>query len=201
MTQQIEINIDELLAHIVENLPKNAAIDDPKGGNKSWTLHLKRLLENFGALHYRLSSEYSDPSRHMSEFLIDFQWWDKRIESRQQMVLAVESEWYNLPAWVKDPGARYAEDVAADFYKLMVIKSPYKLMTFSSDGGVNRELIVKRLERDTASFVGHVKGERYILLDSSPNDDWGAYELLITEDGACAGHFLKREILSRGLSG
>jgi hypothetical protein len=157
-------------------------------------LHLKLLLAEYGLERYQLDSEYSNRPMGMSEFLIDFLWWDRRNESQQQMVLAVESEWYNIRPGLTDASRLYAEEVAKDFYKLMVVKSPYKLMTFSSEGGASRDLIVKRLEQDVATFVGHVKGEQYVLLDSSPKDDWAAYQLLIAEDGACRAHFSKLEI-------
>ncbi len=114
----IEIDVDKLLSHIVINLPQDANAVDPKNGNKSWTLCLKRLLDAYGTT-FGFHSEYTDSSKQMSEFLLDFMWWDKRDVSRQQMALAVESEWYNLPHWVKDGATGYAEAVATDFYKLL----------------------------------------------------------------------------------
>ncbi len=171
--------------------------DDPRGGNRSWTINLKLLLANFGSERYALSSEYSDKTQGISEFLIDFLWWDRRDVTRQQMVLAVESEWYNVRDYLAEASKLYAEEVAKDFYKLMLVKSPYKLMTFSSKGGESRDLILKKLEKDFSSYIGHTKNEHYLLLDSSPNGDWGAYELLVAEDGSCKQPFIPRKLEKR----
>lgn len=192
MSNNISIDTDGLLWHIIENLQGRAERRDPSGKNPAWTLELKLLLDELGK-SLDFSSEYGHRSAGLSEFLIDFMWWDKRNKAHQQMVLAVESEWYNIRPGLPNPEILYAEEVAKDFYKLLVIKSPYKLMLFSSDGGTKRDLVVKRLESDVHSFVGHLAGEEYLLLDTS-SDGWGAYRLKILTNGECGLNFSKLQI-------
>ena len=79
--------------------------------------------------------------------MLDFLWWNKQDSNRQYMMLAVESEWHNFRVYDTNTAAAYAGRVAEDFYKLLVVKSRYKLMITGSTSPAMRDEVVRRLRR------------------------------------------------------
>ena len=67
------------------------------------------------------------------------------------IALACESEW------------QYADDVSYDFQKLLVVKAPLKLLTYSGRKSM-AEAIRARVKQDLELYPYHVTGEEYIFV-------------------------------------
>ena len=71
----------------------------------------------------------------------------------QEIVLGVESEW------------GLQGQILADFGKLMCVKSPRKLLLFSTKNHQGGEEIVHAVESDMNNYPHHVAGEEYLLIE------------------------------------
>jgi hypothetical protein len=86
------------------------------------------------------------------EWLVDLLWWDDSPK-HTGVALAVESEW-NAPV----------DDIVADFEKLLIIKSPLKLMVYRVRG---KELhrVREGIRQNLLNYGQHVRGESYVLCE------------------------------------
>src|SRR6185437_15640258 len=108
-------------AELVQQLAASIrAANLERGDARAWTLALKEslrsLLESIGTNTTEVLYSYRDIGKH--EFLLDLAVWDR--SNGEGLLLAVESEW-----------AQNVEAVAEDFWKLLVVKAPVKLMIFA----------------------------------------------------------------------
>lgn len=92
------------------------------------------------------------PDMGVPQFLLDLVWW--RDSDSMDIVLAVESEWgKNWQVW-------------EDFGKLLVVKSPLKLMVFEKQPKDTVETIEQLYMQ---RYTQHVKGEQYLLIEFDTN--------------------------------
>jgi hypothetical protein len=90
--------------------------------------------------------------KRLKEWVLDVVWWSPKRTGGVQ--LAVESEFGN------------GVEILDDFEKLMCIKSPMKLMVFSSSKGkVTPDEMIAKIEEYLVDFDQHVSGETYVLAD------------------------------------
>ena len=141
---QVPIDPEVLATRLVSELTKAV----PRQGTAvAWTRNLKMILRKMGKeLGHTVSPDPDDDNER--QFLLDLVWW--RNSKYMDIVLAVESEWQ---AW---------RDVCHDFGKLLVVKSPLKLMTFDKQKEDTTKAIEELYMR---RFTQHVEGEQYLLLE------------------------------------
>jgi len=130
--------------------------------DKYWTGAVKAGLRKIVA---RAETEalLTDPLNGVSEFMLDFVAWSRA--GAEGIVLAAESEWIGV---MRD-STSYAKEVAADFWKLLCVKSPIKLMIFASEGeSYPPEPILAELKRAFEHYRHHIAGEQYVFIDFAP---------------------------------
>jgi hypothetical protein len=141
---QPPIEPDVLARTLVHELAQAVQL---QGSQADWTGILKEILRNMGKKLNHVVSP--DPEgEEPKQFLLDLLWWKNK--DVMDIVLAVESEW----------GKR--EDVWFDFGKLMVVKSPLKLMVFEKQA---KETVRTIEEGYMRKYDQHIEGEYYLLLE------------------------------------
>jgi hypothetical protein len=96
------------------------------------------------------------------EWLVDLVWWEESL-NHTGVALAVESEW-NAPV----------DDIVADFEKLLIIKSPLKLMVYRVRGK-DLDRVREGIRQNLLKYGQHVPGESYVLCEFLPNWKCTAY--------------------------
>jgi hypothetical protein len=130
--------------------------------NTQWTEHIRTILKQLAPPNHKC--HFSETRVGRQEFLVDIVWW--KIENgRESMALAAESEWGN--PWIRGKylPSHQALEVGRDFGKLLVLKSPIKLMIFASDEDETRKAIFKEIARYFDQYEDHIAGERYVFID------------------------------------
>lgn len=155
------------LVAVVDSAPLEGA------GDKAWTETVKTglvaILQTDG-----LEMLYTDPKRGISEFMLDFVAWNRK--GGEGIALAAESEW----GGVGRTALSYPEQVAFDFWKLLLVKSPVKLMVFASSIGVfPQELILEKLKEAFELYHHHTVGEEYVFIDFAPGDARKAFHVRV----------------------
>ena len=150
----------EKLARGLALFVDKAGIDEKS--DKVWTTTIKcglrEIVERPG-----IEVLFTDSCNGVSEFIIDFIAWNH--VGGEGIVLAAESEWIGVMRTSKS----YAEEVAFDFWKLLCIKSPIKLMIFaSSEKSFPHEPIIEELRKAFVLYQDHTPGELYIFMDFAP---------------------------------
>jgi hypothetical protein len=127
------------------------------GPNTDWTRQLKLSLREL--LQSKEGNEtevlYSRTDENIHEFLLDVVVWDR--SSGEGVILAVESEW-----------TQGIEAIVEDFWKLMVIKSPLKLMVFGLNDKAwthSQKAVWGKLKECLELYRDHQEGERYVFMD------------------------------------
>jgi hypothetical protein len=151
------------------------------------TADIKRALTSVGRdeLHLEVYPDEAPAGQERKghrEFLWDVSWW-KEDASRAELILVVESEWGRV------------SDVCFDFEKLLVAKSPYKLLI--TDAGSQRQaisLFKGQIEECLKRHRDFRVGETYIWIDHAGRDGTGtgvlqAFEFKPQIDGPCHGPF------------
>jgi hypothetical protein len=140
-----------------------------------WTAVLKnslrQLLESEGTNVVEALFSSRELDRH--EFLLDLVMWDRR--DGEGLSLAVESEW-----------SQNIEEVAADFWKLLVVKAPIKLMIFACNSRprkFSQEVVWTKLCDCLLLFRDHIKGETYVFMDYAPSPGRKAWWIEVSQDG------------------
>jgi len=139
----------------------------PESSNRVWTEAVKSVLQTLG----KSKQFYVVPDRQQGEgeFLLDLVWW--KNTDLNDLVLAVESEWGG-------PG-----QIWHDFGKLLVVKSPLKLMVYGTikhDNAIRQGIEEKYMRK----FTHHLSGEQYVLAEfDSPTYEVDVYATLLKNDG------------------
>jgi hypothetical protein len=133
--------------------------------NRSWTQSVRRRLIEIcpdDCLPVPI-----DPLSPKGEFLVDCVWEER--EDGKRILLACESE------WAEDRyGKTHWHQVEEDFEKLLAIKSPFKVLIFSSSsesGAISSnidfsvEYAKGRLTASLQNYGHHLAGEVYIFID------------------------------------
>ena len=165
---------EELAKKLVVEINK-ADID--KSGDKVWTSNVKAVLKS---IFHNGATEviFTNREQEISEFMLDVIAWNR--SEGEGLTLAVESEWSGVG---RSP-AQYAQEVANDFFKLLVVKASTKVMIFASDvESYPQHLIVQKLEEAFNLYKHHVKGERYIFIDFAPSPNRIAFWFEVPADG------------------
>jgi len=129
-------------------------------GRTEWTAWIKKTLyEIVGQEDYLISPE--DCSSTRGEFMkIDITIEERKVPKR--IILAVESEIDNTKS--RDKAIEF------DFEKLLAVKSPFKLMIFSSQKeGFTNEEALRVFGRNLEPYGHHLQGETYIFVDYNEN--------------------------------
>ncbi len=149
------------------------AIDEAKtdwAKSTRWTLKVKSTLRSI------LQSDmtdviFTDTERRVSEFLLDLVAWNG--DDGEGMALAAECEWNST-----------AYEVRKDFEKLLVVKSPIKLMIFATWGKKHtNQVVMKEVREALLKYKHHLAGERYVFVDFAKPPDRRAYWLEMPKDG------------------
>lgn len=180
-------DIGRLLAELIirEVPPPIGPKGDPDG---QWTTNLRIVLSKAiaGSEFRELDWKYipdnpGKPESAAGEFLVDFVWW----RARQVAVLVVESEWNQS-----------TKEILKDFDKIAPIKSPFKLMLYSSKVRGDHSAELKReFEAYLSAYQQHIKGETYVFVEFMRDDRVKAFLWQATESGS-ASNALLQEILS-----
>lgn len=172
--------VDDLLRKFDEwdKLPKD----------KLWTNEIKKYLavrateigasldDEGSAVKPRLEQISTFPERQVSEFLLDAVWWRRGLKNdRERIALAAEFEWAGVNP--KAPATRDSEFVGNrveyDFQKLVVVKSPLKLMVFTSAACGDESLeavqgaVMNRLNAVLKRNADYIPGEIYLVIDTA----------------------------------
>lgn len=183
------VSADKLIAAILSNFPFGAPKTDQ-------TRAIKRAMDQLGrALNYTVFFSDNGDRRHEREWILDLVWWSPGAGT----VAALKCDWGN------------AGSVVEQFHKLMGIKSPLKIMVFSTrQAGAERPDVLQR--KDTSAmlhalgtcaidFSQHVSGEHYLLLELVEEESlFRAYELCLTTDGKLGVPFDSALQVFRGLA-
>jgi len=152
------------VAALVAKIAPSKDLDDL---NREWTKSVrKRLMAICTSGCYMCPPEPDSPK---AEFLVDFSWAEK--EFPQRILLVGESEW-----GADRFGKKHWYRVEEDFEKLLAVKSPFKVLIFSSnlkvgdsESAVDRDFSAgfakKRLKASLEGYGHHLAGEVYIFID------------------------------------
>jgi len=160
------IDPSSLLSQLVAGVDQRTKLPYQEGENKTWTRAVKETLKYIGERPpLNFTSLFTDKEKEEREFLLDFVWWDSR--EGQGAALAAECEW-RFPPRVSPND--YKLLVAEDFDKLLVFKSPVKLMIFGSEPEHKdmQDSILDELRGYLRRYKDHIAGETYLFLDFAP---------------------------------
>jgi hypothetical protein len=153
----------------VQEFAKHAAPPkDSDERNEEWTRSVRGRFIEICPIGCRPIPENRQSTR--GEFLVDYLWEEK--ENGRRIILAGESEW-GMDKYGKNPRWRPVE---ADFEKLLAVKSPFKVLIFSSncnlpdsqgemDGDFSIGFAKERLEASLRRYGHHIPGEVYVFID------------------------------------
>ena len=173
---------------------------NPNANTGDWTkgvqAALKQLAHNLDVRIEHLSS--AGTTEHgTGEFLLDAVWWRRLIPKHvEHVALAVESEFAGFAANT----AAVAGEVLYDFEKLLVIKSPLKLMIFCTkyspgfrDLSGMRAGIWSALKQALLEYSHHIEGEKYLFFDTAVKGERNAWIVTIPASGSLADSSLTVE--------
>jgi hypothetical protein len=154
----------ELLRIVTSEVPTRAKSDR----KTDWTQAVKEVICELGEQRgFKTYASIHLGSEKHEEWLLDVVWWT----TSGGMQLGVESEWGKV------------EHVLDDFEKLMSVKSPLKLMVFSSgETLLSENHIVQKLREYLTDFDQNVKDEIYLLVDFTGGGHQ-CYECRVPHDG------------------
>ena len=156
------ISPEKLARDLVEFVDRRPGIDAKS--DKYWTRAVMDGLCEIAA-GTKLEPLHTNKSKGISEFMLDFAAWSR--DGNEGIVLAAESEW----AAGRGDATSYAKEVVADFWKLLCVKSPAKLMVFASDAKTYPSgPIIAELRKAFESYRHHIPREQYIFIDFAPGD-------------------------------
>lgn len=159
---KIEENIIKELDNLFE-VPK----DNVWKGNAIWTTKIKDALSNLGHNLKYISSSSLDGG----EWLFDLIWFtEKKNKNFNQLILAMESEWY--PNW---------KDIKYDFDKLLTTNATYKLMICQSTES-EKENLLNRFQESINDYELGVKNERFIISIYNSDEETEFWHYVITRD-------------------
>jgi hypothetical protein len=179
-----------LLHHRKDSAPQfneQTGFNERTGWTKWIMGNLSRLenREEFYSYARNYANVCEERTAHEGEYMtIDFCWAEGKTPNR--IVLAVESE--------LDDSKKREREIQKDFEKLLAVKSPYKLLVYSSTRE-NKKLddvqklthgdIVGALEESLKNYGHHLLGETYIFVDYVGNSgDHGNFEARMWQPSA-----------------
>lgn len=124
--------------------------------NRPWTKVVKRKLCQLGqSLGFRVCASGIQRSKCEEEWLYDLVWYRYHPRSKfvQEIGLVAECEW----SWT-------FQDIKDDFEKLMVARSPCRLMVFQAGSRKSLDNYCDRLMRVVRKFRGTETGDRYLFV-------------------------------------
>ncbi len=138
-------------------------------GDGVWTAAIKRSLITLGTTKgYKICTS-GFPDECDREWLFDLVWYrNEPQEHLREIGLIVESE------WSRDPSA-----IKFDFEKLLIAKSPIKVMVFQ-DYNDNRRELFALLETGVHTFQTEPSGEKYVLLCYQNDKDAFEWKTIIS---------------------
>lgn len=156
----------------------------PDAKNPVWTLKVKEFLADIAAdLNRQMKGEevetiFTQSSLGTKEFMLDVVWWLRRVEpAGESVALIAEIEWAASRPHVSGEDLKRftVQCIGEDFSKLLVVKSPIKLMVFCTDDrmptglrlGEVQSAIFEEIERNAGPYLHHVPGEQYVFIDAA----------------------------------
>ncbi len=172
MTQQKTIHPSELVSQLADRMrARNLRWEKSTPWTSALKNSLRDLLESKGTKITDVL--YSDRETDNHEFLLDVVVWDR--SSGEGVTLAVECEWtQNISA------------IEEDFWKLLVVKAPIKLMIFACNNNPTRftqDAVREKLSKCLLLYRDHAEGERYIFMDYAPPPGRKAWWIEIPASG------------------
>lgn len=191
-----------LLHQLVRHLDEfEDANPDAKSG--AWTLAVQSALKRLGeqserGIEHLCTRTAEGPGT--GEFLLDGVWWQRVTPNTvEHLALAVECE---FAGWARNRGD-VAREVVKDFEKLLVVKSPLKLMIFCSwysptdkDLAPMRDGIWKSLKQCITQYSHHIEGEKYLFLDTAKLGERKAWIFTVLRSGSVSMDEVKEEYIS-----
>jgi len=176
---------------------------NPDAKTGAWTLAVQSALQDMGEKAGKGIEHFCTRTAKQTgtgEFLLDAVWWRRVTPNEvEHIALAVESE---FAAWVKNR-EEVATEVVKDFEKLLVIKSPLKLMIFCSWYGKGdtdltpmRSAIWSRLKKCVAQYSHHIEGEKYLFLDTAVMGERKGWIFTVPRSGSVSLDEIKEEYIS-----
>lgn len=147
-----ETLVSELLRSFEARIPAWAS---GAGSSERWTQAVNAALRDIGAQR-GLRTYSSAGVMGFGEFLVDVMWWNP-IAFRPEAVF--EAEWGTV------------EDVLHGFEKLLYLKAPLKVMF--CDPQREPERLLPEITGRFLSYPGHLKGERYVIMNVRGNPAGG----------------------------
>lgn len=108
------------------------------------------------------------------EWLYDFVWYDNNEFGLNNVYLVVESEWKN--PWGNED---YCYDIQYDFEKLILARSPYKLMIFEGDNLEENSQYLDTLKKVVLNCQLTKAGDRYMFAAWDKEKQEFYFDLLI----------------------
>ncbi len=131
-TQNFDLNASLIERSISAGL-SNIKDQIDSEGTTIWTFTVKKILTELGKSphnNFLVASSSGIYPADCGEWLYDLVWYENNVSpiGLKSLHLVVESEWKNPRGNVD-----YLQDIQDDFEKLIVARSPHKLMIFESD--------------------------------------------------------------------
>ncbi|MGA9755973.1 MAG: hypothetical protein WBV23_12625 [Desulfobaccales bacterium] len=121
-------------------------------GETPWTKGVKQAIVNVGRKFSYLTAASGTDSDEGQEWLYDIVWYQSDNEKYMTDVpLVAECEWGGEGA------------IKYDFEKLLISRSPYKLMIFQSDSDKNINDIINKMKIWITNFRQTSKRDRYLF--------------------------------------
>lgn len=135
-------------------------------GSKRWTYKIKEALSNLGhSLNYISSSSYDG-----REWLFDLIWFTTSQNDFNELILAMESEWFM--AW---------HHIKYDFEKLLITNATHKLMICQSTL-LGRDTLLQNFQKSINKYQLGIKRERFLISIYNTTDETEFWHYLMTRD-------------------
>jgi hypothetical protein len=171
--ENLEKRLEVAIEFVGAFAPKAAPPMSVDEKNKEWTKSVRRRLKVICTNECYMCPP--DPDRSKGEFLVDFSW--AEINFPRRILLAGESEW-----GTNKFGEKRWDRVEEDFEKLLSVKSPFKVLIFSSNKNIrdsesarDRDFSIgfamKKIKSSLEGYGHHIAGEVYIFIDFPEGGD------------------------------
>jgi hypothetical protein len=189
----------DLLRALVQQLDE-FEVANPDARTGAWTVAVQSALKALGeqagkGIEHLCTRTSEGPGT--GEFLLDAVWWHRVTPgSVEHVALAVESE---FAGWARNRDD-VSTQVAQDFEKLLVVKSPLKLLIFCSwyskrdtDLAPMRNAIWSHLKQYIAHYSHHIEGEKYLFLDTAVMGERRAWTFTVPRSGSISLNEIEEE--------
>ena len=142
-----------------------------------WTTSINTILATTAKQNDR---KYFTASKHRlcenQEWLYDFVWYDNNEFGLNDVYLVVESEWKN--PWGNED---YCYDIQYDFEKLILARSPYRLMIFEGDNLEENSRYLDTLKKVVGNCKLTSAGDRYMFAAWDKEKQEFHFDLLVAD--------------------